>query len=146
MFLTLTQAEAATQITFSDIKDYNYVCMNINKPTALVFKTSTPQKIWRTTLTTDGQIKTKNAFELSHINLNSEYSSLSTEKISSFKAQLEKNYEIKGLFEKDFDGDLPLTVVSTFTPEGKESQIIDHYNCETKTPFKQLQLGSANKE
>ena len=129
----------------SEIRDHNYICMHVTKPEALVFKTSIPQKIWRTTIDRTGQITKGKAFELSHIAINGE----AIEKVgqlASMKGQLAKNYEIKGYFAKDTDGDLPLTVVSTYLPGGTTSQIKDKYNCEAELPNKIIQLGLINKE
>ncbi len=138
-------AFAATQKKSSEIKDYNYVCMHASKPDALIFKTTTPQKIWRTTIDRNGQITKGKAFELSKIDINAESINRAGE-LASFKGQLTKNYEIRGFFAKDSDGELPLTVISTYLPDGKSSQIKDNYNCELETTNKQIQLGSITKE
>ncbi len=125
----------------SDIKDHNYVCTHITKQEALVFKTTTPQKIWRTGLTEKGEIKIKSAFELSEIKINTE--AINKEgQVASFNALLTKNYEIKGLFAKDTDGDLPLTVITSYKPDGKQSQIRDSYNCSMEKADITLKLGA----
>ena len=142
--LLATQFAEAAPI-LSEIKNYNYVCMHITKPDALVFKTSTPQKIWRTTIDRSGQITKGKAFELSQPLINAEAINRVGE-LASFKAQLTKNYQIKGFFAKDTDGELPLTVVSTYLPDGNTSQIKDRYNCEAESSEKVLQLGAINKE
>ncbi len=142
ILITALQAFAATAAV-SQIKDYNYVCTHITKPEALVFKTSSPQKIWRTTLNEKGQIKTGKAFQLSDIKINAE--AINKEgQVASFKARLAKNYELKGLFAKDTDGDLPLTVVSSYIPDGKLSQIKDRYNCSIEKSDIVFKLGSLN--
>ena len=135
----------STTTSLSEIQNYNYVCIHVSKPEALVFKTTSPQKIWRTTLTRDGEIKKGKAFQLSQIQINGE--SIEKEgELASFRAHLAKDYEIKGFFSKDTDEDLPLTVVSTYIPDGGTSQIKDHYNCESQLNNRSLKLGSINKE
>ena len=136
-------ADAAT--AGSEIKDFNYVCMHVTKPEALVFKTSAPQKIWRTTIDRTGQITKGKAFELSQPVINAQAINRTGE-LASFQAKLAKNYQIKGYFAKDTDGELPLTVVSTYLPDGSTSQLKDRYNCEAETTEKVIQLGAINKE
>jgi len=129
---------------FSEIKDYDYVCYHVAKQEALVFKTSAPQKIWRTNLNKEGQIKTSKAFQLNQVSMNSENINKDGQ-VASFKGSLAKDYEIKGLFEKESDGELPLTVVSSYLPDGTTSQIKDHYNCEAQKENLKIQLGHLNK-
>lgn len=142
--LLATQFADAAPI-LSEIKNYNYICMHITKPDALVFKTSAPQKIWRTTIDRSGQITKGKAFELSQALINAEPINRAGE-LASFKAQLAKNYQIKGYFAKNTDGELPLIVVSTYLPDGSTSQIKDRYNCEAESSEKALQLGAINTE
>lgn len=131
----------AASTTRSNIKDYNYVCMHITKPEALVFKTSSPQRIWKTSINKDGQIKKDQAVQLGQIIINAQNVN-SKNKIATFKADLGVGYQIKGLFESDIDGDLPLTVVSSYLPDGAPSSAKDHYNCELQ---KSTRIGSAGK-
>ncbi len=130
--------------TFSDAKDYDYVCYNVTKPEALIFKTSAPQKIWKTSLNKEGQLKLKKAFQLNQIYVNSENIN-KLGQVASFKASLAKNYEIKGLFEKESHDELPLTVVSSYLPDGTTSQIKDHYNCEAQKNEVSLKIGTVQK-
>ena len=144
IFILITTFQAiSVMAAVSDIKDHNYVCTHIKKEEALVFKTTAPQKIWRTGLNEKGEIKTKNAFELSEIKINSD--AINKEgQVASFKAKLTKNYEIKGLFAKGTDQDLPLTVITNYTPDGKQSQITDRYNCSLEKSEINLKLVSLN--
>lgn len=123
------QTASAASTTRSDIKDYNYVCMHISKPEALVFKTTSPQKIWKTAIDSKGDIKIAHAMQLGRIQINAQNLKDKTS-VATFKADLAVGYQIKGLFEKDTDGELPLTVVADYTPDGTTSSIKDHYNCE----------------
>lgn len=136
--LVVTNAFAAST-TRSNIKDYNYVCMHITKPEALVFKTTSPQKIWKTSINKDGQIKKDKAIQLGQIIINAQNSK---NKITTFKADLGVGYQIKGLMENDTDGELPLTVTSSYLPDGNLSSAKDHYNCELQ---KSARIGSAGK-
>lgn len=129
----------------SEIKNYDYVCLHTQKPEALVFKISEPQQIWRTTLNKHGQIKTKNAFYLDNVKINPEPLN-TTGQVSSFKALLTKNYEIKGLFKKDLENEIPLTVISTYTPESAKNKLIETYNCQTRLESSTIQLGSNLKD
>ena len=141
LLLISAQANAAIN-TKSQIKDYNYVCTHTTKPEALVFKTTTPQKIWRTGLNEKGEIKKNKAFELTKIKINT--ASLKNEgDVASFKANLAKDYELKGVFVKETDGEIPLTTISSYIPDGKQSQIKDKYNCTTEQKETKLILGLA---
>lgn len=129
----------AASTTRSNIKDYNYVCMHITKPEALVFKTSSPQRIWKTSINKDGQIKKEQAIQLGQIIINAQNSK---NKMAAFKADLGIGYQIKGSIETDIDGELPLTVTSSYLPDGAPSSAKDHYNCELQ---KSTRIGSVGK-
>lgn len=135
--LSSLQATASTQI-----QDPNYVCVHTQKPEALVFKTSTPQKIWKTSLLKSGEIKRAKAFELKKPQINA--ASINIEgKVSSFKAELTKDYEVKGLFEKQTDEDIRLVVISNYAPQKKATQRKDSYNCHLeKSDTPPILLGS----
>ncbi|MBC7421639.1 MAG: hypothetical protein H7328_13000 [Bdellovibrio sp.] len=138
---TVAQVATAASTTRSDIKDFNYVCMHITKPEALVFKTTSPQKIWRTSINANGEIKKDRAMQLGQIQINAQ-NLKDKSKVATFKADMAVGYQIKGLFEQDTDGELPLTVVSSYLPDGITGSIKDHYNCELQQE-KTTHLGSA---
>lgn len=125
------------------IRDPNYVCTHAQRPEALVFKTTLPQKAWKTQVLKTGEIKKGKAFELQKLQINA--SAINIEgKVASFKAELTKNYEIKGLFQKHADEDIRLVVISKYTPEGNANQRIDSYNCLLeKSDAPPVLLGSA---
>ncbi len=135
------QFATAASTTRSDIKDYNYVCMHITKPEALVFKTSAPQKIWKTAIAKNGDIKKEKAMQLGQIQINAQ-NLKDNSQVATFRANVAAGYQIKGLFEKDTDGELPLTVVSSYLPDGISATVKDHYNCELQQD-KAVRLGSA---
>jgi hypothetical protein len=135
------QLATASSTTRSYIKDYNYICMHVTKPEALVFKTSVPQKIWKTAIRKTGEIKKEKAIQLGQIQINAQ-NLKDKSQVATFKADVAAGYQIKGLFEKDTDGELPLTVVSEFLADGINSTIKDHYNCELRQD-KSIRLGSA---
>jgi len=65
-------------------------------------------------------------------------------RVASFKAELTKNYEVKGLFEKQGEDDIRLTVVSNYIPDKNQSQRKDSYNCQLeKSDAPPILLGSA---
>lgn len=121
-WISLNTAYAST----SEIKNYNYVCIHIKKAEALVFKTTAPSKAWRTIVKADGKIKEGKAFELQNLKINSAAIKIEG-KVASFKANLAKDYEIKGLFQKQTDEDIKLTVITSFTVENNLKR--DTYNC-----------------
>lgn len=129
----------------SEIKNHNYICIHTKKPEALVFKTSSPQKIWRTTLTSEGKIKTQKAYEFKVTHINSEKINKDNE-VASFKANIAKDYELKGLFTKKGEGDLPLVVISTYTPDKDQTKRTDNYNCEAEQVDERFKLGSILKD
>ena len=110
----------------SDIKNANIVCFHISKSEALVFKISKTQKIWKTLQNSDGTAKTINALQLglSKMNLTSDLKS-----IDSFNAYLTEGYQLNGTFESSSDGELALSVTSTYQPDGDKSIATDQYNC-----------------
>ena len=110
----------------SDIKNANIVCFHISKSEALVFKTSKPQKIWKTLQDSEGKVKTKNALQLGLSNMNLISDSKS---IDSFNAYITEGYRLNGTFESSSDGDLALSVTSTYLPDGDKSVATDQYNC-----------------
>ena len=139
--LTATFYSLFVSAAVSDIKNYDYICTHITKAEVLVFKTSFPQKIWRTGLNEKGSIKIKKAFQLSQVKMN--YVSLKEEgQVASFKAQLAKDYEIKGLFIKETDGEIPLTVISSYKLDPNLTPIKDRYNCSTNHAEIPIFLGS----
>lgn len=138
-WLSLNQAKATT----SEMKDYNYICIHIKKPEALVFKTSFPNKAWRTIVKSDGTIKEGKAFELSNLKLNGAAINIDG-RVASFKANLAKDYEIKGLFQKQTDQDIKLSVITSFTIENNLKR--DTYNClQEKSDAPPILLGSNEK-
>lgn len=127
----------------SPIQEPNYICTHAQKPEALVFKTTAPQKAWKTQVLKTGEIKKGKAFELQKLQINAPAINIEG-KIASFKAELTKNYEIKGLFQKQTDEDIRLVVISRYTPDGNLSQRIDSYNCMLeKSDAPAVLLGSA---
>lgn len=110
----------------TDIKNANIVCFHISKSEALVFKTSQPQKVWKTLQDSEGKVKTKNALQLglSKMNLLSDLRS-----IESFNAYITEGYRLNGTFESGSDGELALSVTSTYLPDGDKSNVTDQYNC-----------------
>ncbi len=110
----------------TDIKNANIVCFHISKSEALVFKTSQPQKVWKTLQDSEGKVKTKNALQLglSKMNLLSDLRS-----IESFNAYITEGYRLNGTFESSSDGELALSVTSTYLPDGDKSNVTDQYNC-----------------
>lgn len=147
-FTTLISAYAAaatpSSASFtSPIQDPNYVCVHTEKPEALVFKTTSPQKVWRTPITKSGKFKKGKAFEFQKLQINAAAINIEG-KVASFKAELAKNYEVKGLFEKQTDEDIRLTVVSNYTIDKGASQRKDNYNCQLeKSDAPPILLGSA---
>lgn len=140
--LIAIEAKAATKIDSpkSEITDYNYVCTHTHQPDALVFKTSVPQKAWRTILQKNGEIKKGTAFELKKFTVNAAAINIEG-KAASFKAELAKNYEIKGLFQKQTDNDIHLTVITNYTID--KNQRKETYNClQEKSDTKPILLGS----
>ncbi len=135
----VVQFANAASTSRSDIKDYNYVCMHISKPEALVFKTTSPQKIWKTSIAANGEIKKDLAMQLGKIQISAQ-NLKDKNNVATFKADMAVGYQIKGLFEKDTDGELPLTVVSNYLPDGITNSVKDHYNCELQQ--KNLRLGA----
>ncbi len=124
----------------TEITNYNYVCVHIKKPEALVFKTTKPSKAWRTIVKSDGKIKEGKAFELQNLKINSPAINVEG-KAASFKANLAKDYEIKGLFQKQSDEDIKLTVITSFTLENNLKR--DTYNCiQEKSDAPPVLLGS----
>lgn len=140
--LAAMQVQALKAVNIK-IEDPNYICIHTTKPEALVFKTTSPQKIWKTSVLKSGEIKKEKASEFKKVQVNS--ASINIEgKVASFKAELTKNYEIKGLFEKQSDEDIRLTVVSNYIPDKNQSQRKDNYNCQLeKSDAPPILLGSA---
>lgn len=139
--LAALSVQAATPRTTQKITNFNYVCVHTQSSDTLVFKTTVPQKIWRTTLKQNGKIKLEAASELQNIQLNAATINIEG-KAASFKGELTKNYEIKGLFQKQIDEEIPLTVVTTYTPD--KTQKKDNYNCQLeKSDAPPVLLGSA---
>lgn len=129
MMFTQTIANAKAT-TVSHIKSPNLVCFHISKPEALVFKTSAPQKIWKTLQDKEGKIKTLNALQLgiSKMDVAGDLVGDLAEG-NSFKAQLLPGYQLSGAFENQTDGEVALSVTSTYLPDGNKSNITDQYNC-----------------
>lgn len=126
IFLSQVQAFAA-KTTVSTIKDEDVICFNVSKPDALVFKTTSPQKVWKAQQDREGKLKIKNALQLGAAELNQD----SSNGLKNFKAKMTENYQISGSFDSQVDGDSPLTVTSTYLPEGNKSAVTDHYNCQS---------------
>ena len=108
--------------TVSNIKNANIVCFHISKSEALVFKISQPQKIWKTLQDSEGKVKTKNALQLGLSNMNLISDSKSIDSIT-------EGYRLNGKFESGSDGELALSVTSTYLPDGDKSVATDQYNC-----------------
>jgi len=64
--LKVIQAHAA-KTEAKKIEDPNYICIHTNKPEALVFKTTSPQKIWKTSVLKTGEIKKEKASEFKKV-------------------------------------------------------------------------------
>ena len=116
----------ATVSTVSDIKNPNFVCFHISKSEALVFKTTNPQRIWKTLQDREGKIKTYKALQLglSEMDLTSDFKAIDT-----FKANVTKDYQLLGSFEAQPDGEIALSVTLNYLPDGSRSNITDQYNC-----------------
>lgn len=126
--IILSQVQAfAAKTTVSTIKDENVICFNVAKSDALVFKTTAPQKVWKAQQDREGKLKVKNALQLGQTELKQD----SKNDLKNFKAEMTEGYQLSGSFDGQVDGDFPLTVTSTYLPEGNKSKVIDHYNCQS---------------
>ena len=116
----------AGDTTVSDIKNPNLICFHVSKSEALVFKTTTPQRVWRTLQDREGKIKTYKALQLglAKIDIDSEL-----KEFNSFKANVTEGYQLTGSFENQTDGEVALSVSSTYLPGSDKSNITDNYNC-----------------
>ena len=110
----------------SDIKDAELACVNITKSEALIFKTTEPQKIWRTSQDREGRIRSKKALELGKVEIAGK---LSARRLDYFRAHVTEGYQLVGVFDLESVGPFSLTVTSTYLPDGKPSIVTDHYNC-----------------
>ncbi len=112
--------------TVSDIKKANIVCFHITKSEALVFKTTAPQRIWKTAQDREGKVKVGNALQLGIAKITLAEDDRT---IHSFRAYVTEGYRMNGLFESGADGELALTVKSNYLPDGDRSNVTDQYNC-----------------
>ena len=126
-FTITNNVALASSTTVSDIKDANIVCINLAKSEALVFKTTNPQKIWKTAQNREGKIKKNNALQLGQFEI---YGNKTNESLHAFKAKITEGYQLIGTFEsQSADGEFSLSVLSTYLPDGNKSNITDYYNC-----------------
>ncbi len=127
LIITFSFALAYSQPTqISDIKNAELTCVNLTKPEALVFKTTSPQKIWRTSQDREGRIKIAKALELGKIEIAGK---LSARQLDYFKANVTESHQLVGVFDLESVGAFSLSVTSTFLPNGHRSLVTDHYNC-----------------
>ena len=116
----------AGDTTVSDIKNQNLICFHVSKSEALVFKTTSPQKIWKTLQDREGKIKTYKALQLGLAKIDAD---ADLKEYNSFKANVTEGYQLSGSFENQTDSEVALTVTSTFLPNSEKSNITDNYNC-----------------
>lgn len=116
----------AGDTTVSDIKNPNLICFHVSKSEALVFKTSAPQRVWKTLQDREGKIKTYKALQLGLAKIDVD---ADLKEYNSFKANVTEGYQLSGLFENQTDGEVALAVTSTFLPNSEKSNITDNYNC-----------------
>ncbi len=125
-FLGSIQFAYAEGTTVSDIKKADVVCFHISKSEALVFKTATPQRIWKTAQDREGHVKISNALQLGIAKVNLAEDGTS---IHSFRAYITEGYRLNGTFENGADGEFALSVTSIYLPDGDKSNVTDQYNC-----------------
>lgn len=116
----------AAPSTVSDIKGADIVCINLTKSEALVFKTSKPQKIWRTSQDREGHVKNSQALQLGLVEI---ASSVEGKKIAYFRASITEGYQLAGSFDLQTAAEFSLSVTSTYLPDGNRGNVTDYYNC-----------------
>ena len=127
LFITFSVAFAmASSTTVSDIKGADLVCINLTKSEALVFKTSAPQKIWRTIQDREGRVKNFQALQLGQAEI---AGNLAARRLDSFKASITEGYQLTGAFDLQSAGEFALSVTSSYLPDGNRGNVTDHYNC-----------------